>query len=418
MKRFLAVILVVLLLNPIVLTASAGETDETVYKLEDVMYDEDFRTYSSGLSAFSETLENTVTLHEYGYYYTHISERFSRGVAKEVYDYAVEGFDISDGVWSVTFKTDTLNGQVYNSDEFTEMWSVIKNEAMCGMWCYRYDNPLFADRFTNSVKIKGGFSIYSSSNTVATTAITLTLTEHSNFRESYITRRDKKIEEIAAEANRKPSIYHSLKYIYETIIKMTDYDYVGENYSSSTRTFFLDHSALGILVGHSKTENGVTVYERKAVCEGYAKAFMEVVQSLDNAPEIALLTSEGHMWNIVLLEGKWYCIDPTWDDGGGLVVYDKYFLCGDPDIVDEDETAHQPDGEYTIAPVYAEGYYVFNPIDGDITFDGEINVIDLIRFKRIISDALDKEFYDNADLDNSTIVDTLDMVLLKKILIQ
>lgn len=60
--------------------------------------------------------------------------------------------------------------------------------------------------------------------------------------------------------------------------------------------------------------------EGKCVCEGYAHSFQLLCQRYgvtcvsivgDGVTETG---SEGHMWNAVLLDGKWYAVDVTWND--------------------------------------------------------------------------------------------------------
>ena len=60
---------------------------------------------------------------------------------------------------------------------------------------------------------------------------------------------------------------------------------------------------------------------KEVVCEGYAKAFKYILDSLNI--ECILVSgeatnssgdSESHMWNYVKLNGSWYGIDVTWDD--------------------------------------------------------------------------------------------------------
>lgn len=81
---------------------------------------------------------------------------------------------------------------------------------------------------------------------------------------------------------------------------------------------------------------------KKAVCEGYAKAFKYIMDGA-NIPCIVAVgnginasgKTESHAWNYVKVNGVWYAIDVTWDDpiligGGKLPDKDRYryFLKG------------------------------------------------------------------------------------------
>ena len=61
--------------------------------------------------------------------------------------------------------------------------------------------------------------------------------------------------------------------------------------------------------------------KNKVVCEGYAKAFKYLLDSLKIECILVSGTainssgeSESHMWNYVKLDDKWYAVDVTWDD--------------------------------------------------------------------------------------------------------
>lgn len=84
-----------------------------------------------------------------------------------------------------------------------------------------------------------------------------------------------------------------------------------------------------------------TLVNKQAVCEGYAKAFKYLLDSLNVESILVSGTgtnssgnSESHMWNYVKLNEKWYGVDVTWNDpiivGGSSknnIRYD-YFLKG------------------------------------------------------------------------------------------
>ena len=61
----------------------------------------------------------------------------------------------------------------------------------------------------------------------------------------------------------------------------------------------------------------------RSVCAGYAEAMMCIGNAI-GVPTISV-TSDEHEWNEVYLEGNWYVLDATWDDGDPGTYYD-YFL--------------------------------------------------------------------------------------------
>lgn len=85
-----------------------------------------------------------------------------------------------------------------------------------------------------------------------------------------------------------------------------------------------------------------TLYKKKAVCEGYARAYKYLMEQV-GVPCVLVsgtgTNSEGmeesHAWNYVQINHKWYAVDVTWDDpiiiGEGTVdssIKRKYFLRG------------------------------------------------------------------------------------------
>lgn len=72
--------------------------------------------------------------------------------------------------------------------------------------------------------------------------------------------------------------------------------------------------------------------EGSAVCEGYARA-MQLLLSFANMP-CRLVNGSGvdglHMWNLVQVEGSWYHLDPTWNDGNAAAY--QYFNLTDAGI--------------------------------------------------------------------------------------
>lgn len=74
------------------------------------------------------------------------------------------------------------------------------------------------------------------------------------------------------------------------------------------------------------------IVEGRAVCEGYAEAYQYLLQLAGLQSFIVTGTSanpstgrpEGHAWNIVRVDGRYYHVDLTWDDQGETIFY-AYF---------------------------------------------------------------------------------------------
>lgn len=84
------------------------------------------------------------------------------------------------------------------------------------------------------------------------------------------------------------------------------------------------------LEGHENDAYGALV-EKKAVCEGYSRAFQLLCNRL-GVDCISISGSgdgESHAWNNVRLDGEWYEVDVTWNDTDGdteFPIYDYFNL--------------------------------------------------------------------------------------------
>ncbi|MCI8310267.1 MAG: hypothetical protein HFJ45_08980 [Clostridia bacterium] len=137
------------------------------------------------------------------------------------------------------------------------------------------------------------------------------------------------------KSNLSGDTYTQIKQIHDYLIDTIEYD--------STTSSDVSHTLYGALVN------------KYAVCDGYAKAFKFILDNLGiSCVEVCGIAqnssgvTESHAWNDVLLDGKWYAIDITWDDpiiigGNGVLTNDlryNYFLKGS----DTFYSSHQEDG--------------------------------------------------------------------------
>lgn len=93
------------------------------------------------------------------------------------------------------------------------------------------------------------------------------------------------------------------------------------------------------------------------VCQGYAEAFEYLCQQSGIACTLVESTENNHAWNLVQVDGTWYYVDVTWDDGTST--YDN-FLKSQEDMVTSGHSIDDSDwvnsmGE-NVCGLYTESY--------------------------------------------------------------
>ena len=132
------------------------------------------------------------------------------------------------------------------------------------------------------------------------------------------------------------SSYDKLKAIHDYIIDHVEYDY--DNYKNDA-----------YLVKHATYSAAIT---GKTVCQGYAKYFYRLANKAGIECRVVDGTANGgrHAWNLVKIDGKYYYVDVTWDDGN----YDKYtYFLKESDLFAQDHTLSDESqknfGDYNIS---------------------------------------------------------------------
>lgn len=151
-----------------------------------------------------------------------------------------------------------------------------------------------------------------------------------------------KADEIAAMAAGKPA-WEQMRVIHDELVRRVVYD---TTYNQDT-----NHAAGALLGG-------------RTLCQGYAQAFQLIGQRLGLSVRMISGTANGisHAWNLVVLDGKTYHIDVTFDDPVSNrditpVVFHSHFLRSDAVM----RATHQwTASAYTACPEDGAQYYRLN----------------------------------------------------------
>lgn len=169
--------------------------------------------------------------------------------------------------------------------------------------------------------------------------------------EKYIDRFNKKVKEILSGLEKGKTEYVREKYIHDAVLGGCSYK-TGVKTSSDGWQYFTSYGAL---------------VDGEAVCEGYAKSMQLLLSRVGINSVMIKGDAEGvaHMWNAVELNGEWYHVDPTWDDGDpeGVVSYEYFNLTTESIsknhiICDDIETAANAGNENEVDPLVKYNFYV------------------------------------------------------------
>lgn len=195
---------------------------------------------------------------------------------------------------------------------------------------YRYLNtdPNFPDRCAFTQPNKDDMSLYD------TAAIRAAWEQDDP---SGLSKEDRRIYDAAQKVLNKVlkdgmSDYEKEFAIYNWVVNNVDYDWTHQDHRRETpRESFTPYGGL---------------VNRTAVCLGYATTFQLLCDLAGveciTVPGAAFESREDHGWNMVRLNGEWYCVDVTWDAnqreqaGSGRPEDWNYFNVTSQDMVDSD----------------------------------------------------------------------------------
>ena len=141
---------------------------------------------------------------------------------------------------------------------------------------------------------------------------------------------------------------------------------------SEYETELLLHDTLASMVTYEEGANAHNAYgaivEDKAVCEGYAEALQCLYHAVGIQSFIVLGSSvnpstnmeEGHAWNMVKINGKYYHTDLTWNDQEDVLFYAYFNL--DDNTIKLDHTIQPTEFKMPQCNSAADNYFVLNEL--------------------------------------------------------
>lgn len=158
---------------------------------------------------------------------------------------------------------------------------------------------------------------------------------------------------IAENAMAYDNDYEKALYVHDYIIENCSYDET-VSYEADIENSNADNPAYSLY--------GCLVNKR-AVCSGYSAAYQYIMKKLGipcgRVTGVERATGVGHEWNFIVIDGKEYYVDLTWDDPTGMednFVKHNYFLISTDDI----SKSHDIDQSnlYTPSCAASDNYYV------------------------------------------------------------
>lgn len=127
------------------------------------------------------------------------------------------------------------------------------------------------------------------------------------------------------------------------------------------------------LYSHIHSAYGALVYG-KAVCDGYSRAYQYLLYKMGILSHIATGTAggEGHAWNLVCLDGKWYYTDLTWDDSDNAIKFYEYFNITDEKLASCD---HETNNPYELPECISNEHNYFTVNGGNIKGEGDMDEV-------------------------------------------
>lgn len=328
--------------NTVIFSITGEKTDDIDNKIDNSNKSEalELPILQENINANSKNNATSNTYSNYKYYYNQLDNN-----AKEIYD-AIESNieNIKNGTYVIRIPGEIgkvleyENGEEILNKEFQSAWDAIIMDNV---------ESFFID--VSKVTLEIRTTTYGKTNTY-----NLSMKPNSaTYLAEYFGEKERVDTAILQVRNVRDKIISELSGSdYEKILQVND--------------LLVDNLEYGTSYGDNAYNIYGALVQKNCVCEGYAEAFKYIMDGL-NIPCILVIgtaqnsdgNSENHEWNYVMIDGKWYAMDVTWNDpiilGGGKLTNElkrKYVLKGT-----SINTNHYPNGKVTatgIAFTYPE----------------------------------------------------------------
>lgn len=270
---------------------------------------------------------------------------------RQMYDHFISELERilrEGGSTKITF--DISQDGLTPDDQVSDLWKKLYTYASNNhpeLLCYEEINPDKPDE--DNIQIAGDFSQFTVSIGVDKSyrgADEFTL-DRSTLQK--VTTAESTAEQVISDNSGK-GIYDTIKAYADWISEHVSYDHSWDSTPDSEITSNSPWSMIAVFDNDPSTN---------VVCEGYSKAFqylMDHTQRFVDAGIVSKLVTStklvdgndnGHMWNVVTIDGKNYIVDVTWYDNDSDSYNDSYLLGGQATVDADTEGYHTYDQDTT-----------------------------------------------------------------------
>ena len=279
--------------------------------------------------------------------------------AEELLNYSEEYVDlIQEGNYGNS--SNVRKVEYYSLNDYTEVKNAIKDglldlDQSISIYNYKVSindiSKVYRDVVNDNPElfyVSGGYSYYYTTDGYVTSIIPAYI---SDSKDDILEMKDKfnaAVDRLKREINSDLSDIDTALEVHNYIASHAEYNTTGYNTGMLSN---IDHSAYGVLVEHT------------GVCDSYSLAYQYIMKCIYNIDTVVVTSQPmNHAWNLIKINGNYYHVDLTWDDGtftmnGKVIDYNVrylYFLLSD-DAISNMSKAHY--GWEDIGIKCDSGYY-------------------------------------------------------------